>query len=304
MNASRTLAILLIALVGAAALGDAAAQAPAIREEDDKLVLTNDTIAVWFADGRPTLTVIRASDLLGANGYEYRYTDVVEYRDVDGNGAPGDTEIVARLQLSDANWSVQRVETDERASLNFTLESPVELGLLPAQNVTLSDRVANVSLVFTLGGPTASTNAVDVDFVVAQWPFVDADNRLALQSFATGTIELDETNETVTAALTSNETALGNVTWDTMAQGVGENGTAVDVPVVPAIALASENESLVVLTYDATGITGLTHRASLAIPGPAVAAESTAAKGLTVPGPGLLLGVAALAAVGLLRRRG
>lgn len=313
---------ILVALVGAAILGSAMAKPPGVREDDDKFVLQNDLVSVWFQGKKPLLKVMPA-DVAGdarANnttlGYEYHFMNVVEYRDLDANGAPSNNEVVGRLKLNSASdWNVERSESDGNVVLNLTLEAPVQLGkdAVP-QNVSLPNADARISLVFTIYAQetllnasglnvTVPANAVKYDFVVSQWPFVDGANRLALETLVMGELEMEEGEGVDSAVVAGNSSAVGALTWTTTAQGVLRNGSAVEVPVVTTIAAEGEGQSRVVYTYDVADLQTLVHDPTVGLSPEATGSAGAGGDGKSpVPlGPGVVL--VALVAAGLVLRR-
>lgn len=329
MRTPHALTVALCAAMLAFAATASAAAAPELREDGDKFVLENEHVTIWFQGKKPMLKVFPAA--LAGNesaGYGYKLAEVVEYRDLDGDGAPTQPEVVARLNLEKASaYEVERVETDGSVVLNLTLRAPVTLGK-PAvldQDLALPDREAVVSFVFTLRSETVTLEAsganvtvpatsVKYDFVVAQWPFVDAQaHRLALETIVTGT--LDSENLTLEgdavggATVQGNETAVGALTWLNVASGTLENGTEVEVPVKTKIA-AQGNATRVTHTYDAAGLATLLHDPTVGVISAEglddAALETIGDKLNTVPAPGLALGLAAVgtaAAIMIGRRR-
>lgn len=320
------LATLCVAMLALAATGTAAATAPELKEDGDKFVLQNEHVSVWFQGKKPMLKVFPAAlDGNESAGYGYKFTDVVEFRDLDGDGAPSQGEVVARLNLEKAaSYQVERIETDDMVVLNLTLTGAVTLGKqgLVDQDVALPDRDAVVSLVFTLRSASATlevdgvnvsvpATSVKYDFLVSQWPFVDADaHRLALETVVTGALETDnatvESDAVGAATVQGNETALGVLTWLNTATGTTANGTAVEVPVKTKIT-AGANETRVTYTYDAAGLVTLLHDPTVGV----MSTESVVEAGTdaigeklnTVPMPGIALGAAVVGAAAAVLRR-
>lgn len=329
----KSIAIVLLAALVLAA--PASALPPKAEESDDKIVLENDHVTVWFQGKKPMLKVIPARGAeAGENAsgaYAYKFTEVVEYRDLDGDGAPSNNEVLASLALDRASqWVVNRTQSADAVHLNLTLAAHVKMGpktdgVPIPQNVNLSlpDRVAEVSLNFTIrdgaftvqsGGAnvTVPVTAVKYDFAVARWPFVDAQrgSRLALVMHVEGALELDEGAEGVeSATVAANQTRVGALSWTTVAEGVAAEG-AVEVP-VKTKALSEGNLTRLVHTYDAPGLSSLLHDPTIGVAPAGDGLQETgdaggsAPGGNQVPGSAAALALAGLAATALaLRRRG
>ena len=313
MTANRSLVIVTTALLVAAfAAGAAVGKKPEASEDGDKIVLANDYVRVWFQGKKPMLKVFPANES-NASAYEYHFTDLVEYRDVDGDGGPSNQEVVASLALNRANaWNVTRSEGEGNVTLNLTLVAPVRLapGVQLPQNVTSPSGVANVSIVFhvfeettTIDNVTVPRTAVKYDLVVSSWPFVNANvNRLALESLVGGMLELDNSTGLEGATVVANDTELGALTWVSNATGYTANGT-VDVPVRANVALEEGNMSRLVFTYDAPGLTGLVHDPTIGTSGTAAESGSGEEGGNAVPAPALVLVAMATVAAALVMRR-
>lgn len=316
-----TASLLALALAAAAATA-APASGPRAIEDKDKIVLANDHVTVWFHGKKPMLKVFPTGNESAAFGYKLH--EVVEFRDLDGNGAPGPREVVARLSLERASaFDVHATEADGVATINLTLVAPVTLGgPLSGQNVSLPDRTANVSLVFTLRASDASleagnvtfavpASAVKYDLVVAAWPWVDAEaHRLALEVVVTGALADAEADGLAARTVTANGTALGLVAWAESARGWTMDGTEVAVPVVATVepsAMMPDAESgvdgnatRVTLAYDAPGLARLVHDPTVGV----LSAASTVPEAPAilnrlqeVPAAGAALALAALGAV-------
>lgn len=319
MTATRSLVIVLSAMMLAAfAATGAAVGKPGVQEDGDKIVMSNDHVRVWFQGKKPMLKVFPAGNESNESAYEYHFTDVVEYRDVDGDGGPSNQEIVASLNLNKASaWNVTRTEGDDNVTLNLTLTAPVKLGRgvdVPG-NVSLPAEDANVSLVFRIfqedtllnesgENITVSRTAVKYDFIVHSWPFVNAQlNRLALEALVHGQLELDNSTGVEGATVMSNETAVGALTWSTNATGTDANGTAVDVPVRANVALEEGNMSRLILTYDAPGLATLVHDPTIGTSGADESTDGATGGESRVPAPGLVLVAVAAAGTALVARR-
>ena len=323
---------LLTALLCAIAVASPAlALAPQAKEEDDKIVLQNDHLTVWFQGKKPMLKVFPTANATedGQNvsgAWSYKFSEVVEYRDVDGDGAPSRNEVVASLDLHAASgWTVNRSEREDGAVvLNLTLAGPVKVGPkaegvpLPRDvNVSLPDRDAAVGLVFTLHEGAATVENVTVpatsvkyDFVVSKWPFVEGGStRLALVSQVEGALEVAAQQGVEGATVASNETQVGVLAWLPTAQGVTATGQAIVVPVVTVAKAEGGNATRLSHTYDAAGLATLVHDPTIGVTPtegamqPAGTQDEGATGSNEVPGPAALLALAGMGATALLLRR-
>lgn len=310
----------LIAVALLAAVVPADAKKPGAREDGDKLVLENDHVKVWFQGKKPMLKVFPAGNESG--GYGYRFDQVVEYRDLDGDGLPSEQEVLARLSLASASaFEVNATEEEDRAVLNLTLTAPVKLGGAKAlDNLSLpttpAGRSATVRLSFTVWQEDATVDAngttvevprtsIKYDFAVDEWPFVDAQNdRLALDMQLQGEASADEDGA---ATVEANGTRVGVMTWTTEAQGTNAAGENVTVPVKAKV--GAGNASRVVFTYDAPNLATLLHDPTLGVAsaeetdGEATGGSSTTGGSNEAPGAGVLLVAGAAAAVAVALRR-
>lgn len=311
MDTRTNIVLALASLLLVAGAADAQATPPTVREEADALVMANHALTVTFQGKGPDLHLAPTANATASFGY--RFTKLVEYRDLDSSGAPSPNEVIAALDLAGATgWQVDLQQDDANASANLTLTAPVELAagatsVVPSQvpsaspNVTIPDRTATVSLLFTLGSATS----VKVDLVVSQWPALGAgDTRLALLMDATGEVAADQGFGNVT----SNATSVGALAWSTNATGETAEGAPVDVPVSAKTIAAGEVATQLAFVYDAAGLAKLDHDASVGLAGTIGSAIDTTTGGAMesikeVPGATLLavLAVAAVAAIGLRR---
>lgn len=319
MRTSNVTAIIVsLALLAAPAL----AAAPQLREDSDKLVLENEHVSVWFQGKKPMLKVAPAE---GGAAYDYTFTDVVEYRDIDGDNLASNNEVVARLDLTSASaWDVERAQSADEIVLNLTLAAPVKLGreaLVPQADVALPQGDAIVSLLFSIreGASTIDVNGVNVtvpatsikyDFIVTQWPFVNADvDRLALEMLVGGTLELANATGLEGADVLANGTSVGALSWTTLATGNTTEGTQVDVPVKVGVASGVDGATRLTYTYDAAKLASLIHDPTIGVtPTPAAleeVAEAATGRVNSVPLPGVAIVAAGLAGAALaLGRRG
>ena len=312
------LALALAATAGA----QAPPSAPQAKVDDDKVVLSNEHVTVWFQGKKPMLKVFPSGN--ESAGYGYVFTDVLEYRDLDANGVPSKEEVVSRLDLVKASgWEVETTEAEGEVVLNLTLTAPVKLagGVLQDQDVQLPERDATVGLTFTLRSEdvvvdaqgvnvTVPRTSVKYDFAVLQWPFVDADaNRLALDARVQGALDVDEEAALGSATVDANGTSVGALSWTLTAAGTLADGTEVDVP-VKAHVQADGNATRLVYTYDAAGLATLLHDPTLGVLSTALLesagdeAGALADLGKAVPGPALPLAAAGAGVAALALRRG
>ena len=303
-------AALMAALV-LAAVPAAEAKAPRLTEDNDKFVLENDAVRVWFQGKKPMLKVFPAGNDSNESAYEYRFTEVVEYRDVDADGAPSNQEILSSLNLNAASgWVVERSESEENVTLNLTLTAPVRPGRLDA-NVTLPDMDATVSIVFhifsedrTVDNVSVPVTAIKYDFIVSSWPTVGGElGRLALESRVTGNLTADNATDGGSATVHStNDTELGALTWVSNATGVTTEGENVTVPVVTRIAKIEDGMSRIVFTYDAPDLASLVHDPTIGTSGDVAESGSDDDGRCAVPAGGVLV-VAVVAVAALVARR-
>lgn len=310
----------LIAAALLAAVVPAGAAAPKAREDGDKLVLENDHVKVWFQGKKPMLKVFPADN--ASAGYGYKFDQVVEYRDVDGDGLPSEQEVVARLNLAAANaFVVNATEEDDRALLNLTLTAPVKLtGAKALDNVSLpttpAERSATIRLAFAIWSEDAEVDAngttvqvprtaIKYDFAVDAWPFVDAQNhRLALDMRLQGTAASDEDGQ---ATVEANGTRVGVMTWTSEAHGTTTAGENVTIPVKAKV--GTGNDTRVVFTYDAPNLATLLHDPTLGVAsaedgaGGEATGDGTTPGSNEAPGAGVLLVAGAAGAVALALRR-
>lgn len=315
----RTATILTTFLLALALGAPQAAAAPKLSEDDDKFVLENDHVRVWFQGKKPMLKLLPAAS--DEASYQYDFTSVVEYRDVDGDGAVSKSEVVSSLDLHGASdWVVERSETEDAVVLNLTLTAPVKLGRgdLPAGGeVPLPDRDASISLVFTIHGAATMLDAgglnvsipatsIKYDFLVHAWPFANAElDRLALETRVHGDVELENATGLDGAEVLTNGTAVGALSWTTLAQGDTTDGARIDVPVRTAVQSDGDGATLITYTYDAADLVTLVHDPTVGVTPTAesIAEGGAPADNNPVPGAGVLVAVAVVGATALALRR-
>ena len=314
----KIIAIVTAALLAAAIPGAAEAAEPQAREDDDKFVLENDFVRVWFQGKKPMLKVFpaNASEDDNESSFFYKFTDLVEYRDVDSDGAPSQNEVLASLNLDKASaWTVNTSEEGDAVVLNLSMDAPVKLGRSNlTDNVSVPERDASISLVFTIRSGASTINAsgenvtvpatsIKYDLYVHSWPFVNAElGRLALETKVTG--DLDYDNATNSANVSTNGTSVGALSWTSNATGVTTDGENVTVPVRTAITQGLDNETAITYTYDAADLASLLHDPTVGTTTtPESLEESAGDDDKRVPMPGVLLLVAVVAAAALVIRR-
>ncbi len=326
MTRVKTLLILMTTLALAIApLAGAAAPSAKVSEDKNKLVLENDHVKVWFQGKKPMLKVF-PSGQDGENestGYGYKFTRLVEFRDLNGDGVPSAAEIVGTLNLHSASaFNVSQVQTDGSATLNLTLTDTVKFnGPLGDSGMPRSDAAATISIVFHIRDATETMTvdnvtfdvprtAIKYDLIVAHWPWLDASaDRLALEMDITGTLDADLESEVASASVGGNGTEVGALTWLKTADVVLANGSAAVTNVTTSMSLASENMTRLVFAYDTPGFQSLVHDPTIGVAESdsttgGTTGNETGGKSKPVPGPGVaFLVAAAVGAVALSRRR-
>lgn len=326
------LTALLLAATAATAMG-ADARKPEVRQGDDKIVLQNSDITVWFHGKKPFLQVfhtgsVNDSEVNATSAFSYKFHEVVEYRDLDGNDLPSNTEVIASLNLEKASaWEVNTSEENGTIVLNLTLEAPVKLAGGVRNDDALAipgDLTARIALVFTISEAalpvsvgnaslTVPTTAIKYDFVVDQWPSLGAaDSRLALDAIVAGDLATAETLGVSGASIGANGTDVGFLAWTDTAQGVTVDGEALDVPVVTATESLAEGDAnataytRLVHTYDAADLASLVHDPVIGVASAEPVESGSEGDGVQNPVPGIatpLVGLAALCAALLATRR-
>lgn len=295
-----------------------------ISEDNDKIVLENDHVKVWFQGKKPMLKVTAVGN--ESASFDYKFTQISEYRDIDGDGIPSGSEIIARLQLEKASaFDVNTTQIEGGVVLNLSITAPVKLtGSSALENLTLPNRTATVHIVFTLRDEDATLDAngtsipvpaasIKYDLIVESWPFVDATrDRLALETRVTGKVDVAEGGAPGAATVGANNTTIGALTWVSTAQGRTTAGADVDVPVKTAFKTdATEaNVTLVVFTYDAPDLASLVHDPTVGVASAEPTQDATGSgdadaktvKDVPALGMAALVAVAATAAIALRRR--
>ncbi|HWG89659.1 MAG TPA: hypothetical protein VNZ52_02315 [Candidatus Thermoplasmatota archaeon] len=308
------LAFLASALAAPALAG--ATTAPKAREEKDKIVLENDQITVWFQGKKPMIKILPANKTEAA--FDVKLGELVEFEDLDKNGAPSANEVRATLNLHQAKaWQITTTEEDGVVVLTMTLEAPLKykgaVPETPLDDLVNKDRVGNVTLVFRLGSTTVTLPAGNTtltllptetkfDLYVNKWTWADgAKNLLALTFDAgeKGNATLAETGPR--AALGTANTTRGYFTWLETAEAV-KDGANITVPVTGH---ALDEPGRYALVYGVGGFTSLLHDPTIgASPTGEPVTETTVPENLsTVPAAGTLLAVAAVGAAAVLVAR-
>jgi len=333
MRAFPAFAILLLAFAGVAAAQGSPAGAARAAEEKDKYLLANEHVQLWLTGKAPVLRVLpgNATDANASGAFTYTFQQVVEYRDLDANGAPSPNEIVASLPLdAPQGWKANVTNASAASSINMTLTSDVRLAVADVPNVPVSlpaDRSATVSLLFTLRGAdqdvalgalnaTVQATSATVGFAVEKWPFVDAANdRLALTTLATGSVKSANFTGLQRAVVSSPDgRALGALAWTLTAQGKTSAGASLPVPVKTDVAPVTDptgtatGTSRLAFTFDAPALASVKHDSTVGLFPVEVAMPSSASVGAESlkpsPSVGLVgaVGIAAVAALALRRR--
>lgn len=312
--------LLVAALVAFAAPAAAAAKGPSLDEKDDKFVVQNDHVTVWFQGKKPMLHVFPTGQDANATGYGYKFDSLVEFRDLNNDGKPQDNEILGTLKLNSAKaWEVERTTSDRQVVLNLSINDTVKFKSPVADDLELpGDRLARASLVFHLNDApvtlqadgvtfTVQQTAIKYDLLVQKWPWMDAENgRLALRLDVTGKVDAD-TEAAVPHATVggANNTTLGLLGWVATADATYADGTNLTVPVTADIA-TTENNTRMTFVYGKGGYATLLHDPTIGV---ASANEETPEGGgvpdsiKDVPAPGLLLAAGAIGLAGMARRR-
>jgi hypothetical protein len=250
-----TLATLLAALLLLAA-GHPAAGKPQFTEQNDRLVLQNEHIAVSLQGKKPLLEVSEAGN--ASRGYQVFLQRLVE---LPAGASVGGSAEAASFNLARAEaWQVSHTDGPDGITITMHREGPIEThgkargpgGLPlpdPVSNVTgnltanATTGNASVTLVFHLypqatqvqsGNATVNVTTYEVkfDLVVERWDWLSRADVLAFEfqvvERGNASTEGAVTNDTVPAS--QNGTQVGWVGWAAEAQAV-YNGTAQNVSV-------------------------------------------------------------------------
>lgn len=311
----KIIAILLVTLLASALPGAAQSAKPGMKEDDDKFVLYNEFVTVWFQGKKPMLRVSAAGTDGDATSFHYKFTEIVEYRDVDANGAPSQGEVLSSLNLEKASaWNVSSSEEEGAVILNLSMEAPVKVGRNDlTEDLNVTEGVAKISLLFTIRSAASTVNAsgedilvpatsIKYDLVVDQWPFVNAElSRLALTTKVVGELALDD--GTRSAEVSVNGTTVGALSWTANATGTTVSGENLTVPVRTAITRGLDNETVISYTYDAPNLATLVHDPTIGVAPTQASLEPSAAEAPSrVPAPGALLVATAIGAAAVLVR--
>jgi len=274
----KTLLVVLAAALVAAAPAAAASEAakPAYREEDDRLVITNDLVTFAFEHKRP---VVRASPAANeSTGWTFAAKRLVEFFDEDGDGVvdPGETRAVLNLSRN-APWTLEHRLDESVVELSMTyvgrlaIESPageVPLDLpaaAPTGNVTLRFALAAspAEVAFANGTLKVPASAARMSVLVNAWTFIDARDKLAFVADVAHGLDRIEGGVYESAAVLANDATVGELAWsrEAVASTGRENAT---VPVRADLAAAG-NATRVVWSYDAPGAARLEHASMLAV---------------------------------------
>lgn len=319
---TRAAPVLLTCIIAAVILGaPTAAARPAgdrFTETDDRMMLDNGRVTVWFVEHQPLLSVFPSGND-ASTGYDFAFLRIVEFRDLDGDDAPDEDEIVARLDFQRSGaFAVDRFQTDDETILNLTLEAPTQLAPREGAPVAFDGAPAEVSLVFQLR-PHISTlwhdgvemalphSAVHWSLVVTHWPWLDADmHRLALETHVREDAKVHVEGPVMGATLGVMGQPAGVLTWTHVAEAWGADDAPRSASAEARFQTADDG-TRVTFAYVATGYARLAHHGTLGIANAAGPAPSEPVAGIPglqkVPAPAALAVAACFATAGALRRR-
>ncbi len=273
--------VLLMALaLAASAVGPVAAQGdgdPRFEESENRWVLGNEEITVWFQGKKPLLKVMSTDD--ANTSYEFHALRVAEFVDEDDDGAYDEDEAVAFMNLAQgADWNVSTESDGDRLLVNLTLTSDIRARgpSLDDAPIVGEDREGTVSLVFHVVGTeqevqvghnttrTLQPGEVKFDLIVSSWDWSDnEDSQLALvanvpRGNGTNVTHMDGEQ---TVEMSQNGTSQGSVNWEPTATVWTGNATQT-VDVVPTVKDKESGENgtvQVAWAYNATGFDRLVH---------------------------------------------
>lgn len=306
---------LALALVGAAA---GAAPEPTVKDEDDKVVLANAAVTVWFQGKKPMLKIFPTSGDGEADGFEFKFDRLVEFADANADGIAQDDEVRAFLNLHSASdWTVETTSTATEATLALTLDAPLKLKA-PADvdipEVPQDQITGNVTLVFHIFGETVQvpgpnettvpmeTTKVKYDLAVNSWSWVDeANDRLAL--IGTTSAELESTGDAA-ATVNAEDAEVGLVAWLPTAEATTAGATE-EIDVVTEVT-AEGDGSRIQHAFAASGFDSLVYDPIFGVASLDAAVEEAGGKLDDLnpaPGAGVLAAVAVVGAAAVLARR-
>lgn len=169
------------------------------RGEDDHgggLKLQSGNLTAIFEGQKPSLRFFFNSDPRQA--YFVKFNSLIEHNDTDHNLVFEHNETLAMASLEAANWThTNFTDTGDHVEISFTTH---QLLIQPAgrhTEDTESGRLANVDVTFiaklyktnvvktiTVGNATFTIHGgveIKVDILIAHWPFISMNNRLALR---------------------------------------------------------------------------------------------------------------------------
>lgn len=287
------LSLALALLVAAAAVPTALAKPPRASEENDKVVLANEHVTVWFQGKKPMLKVFDSAN--ESRAFHVFIKEIVEVQGVGPNA-----EEIATLRLARAqSWNVSAEEGEENgtdaAKITMRLSdvprflgSQQELLDLPPQvqeqlqrgappaNVTITFHVYEAQTTATgINNTTVNVTEYEVkwDLHVQDWPWVNEANKLALRfqvkapEFGNETENMtDEGEDGVTVSGNESE-PIGAVTWSDTAIVV--DGASVNNATVNSASFEpgkrDGNGHSFLLVFDATGYDELFYDPSLLV---------------------------------------
>ncbi|HEV8359924.1 MAG TPA: hypothetical protein VGR28_05635 [Candidatus Thermoplasmatota archaeon] len=329
-----TLATLCSAALLLGALAPAAAAKPTYAEQDDRLVLANEHIALSLQGKKPRLEVRDTTN--ESRGYMVFLQRLVEVP--SQAGLTGSSE-AASFNLARAEaWDITHTQDADGIHVTMHREGPIETHARPGDlpvplpgpvgNLTANTTTGNasVTIVFhlyaqnrtvTAGNETSNVTVYEVkfDLQVERWDWVSRSDVLALEFLLVDQGDGNATRGEVAAGgdrmevEDANGTRIGHVGWLRTATAT-TNNTASEVPVDHLGGGRGQGNAQEPsgakhwLVYRAPGWDSLEHDPSVGIE--PTNPSGTAPTGAPVPGPGLvlvLLAAAPAAALLAARRR-
>ncbi len=166
-----------------------------IDDQGNRIVLSNGSLTAEFEGMVPK---VRFHDNTGMfrTDQQVNFRALIEYNDADNNKVFESTEKIALLTLDSAGWDHSQFYTLTGGSgvgINFTLRGPANVVSAIDGSHTATIQSGQVILVVKAYNTTETLNTPDgrsftigkaeikFDVIIANWPFQNATNRLALQ---------------------------------------------------------------------------------------------------------------------------